>query len=360
MGRGGNRAAKRRKSELVSTDLGKKTCPTCQLRTSVTGEQGAPGNAETDACEAFRFFYDEISPWHEGCYVESLASSGVDMMKNESVFFAVVFFLLSVALLNGCSDTVDTGPSGAGVDAGSVDTGSPGADLAFPDAAQGEAGADTSTTADLPTETNPNAMVQVSNLELIENAANKLSFYAEWETDAPSSTRLDVSCSDYYDTSFTDSGTRTDHEVYVMGLVQNTVCTATAYAQDDQGRLSSDSTSITIGTLPDTFPELTVASSVPGQIQTGWTLFNLHNGPRDIPQSVVIVDAQGRYRWYYTASGGGYGLDNDVRTVPEGVLMQVPPRIVDWEGSIVWERNLPAHHDIRPIGSNGNLIFLRQ
>lgn len=280
-------------------------------------------------------------------------------MKNVSVFSAVVFFLLSVALLSGCSDTADTAPDGNGVDAGSGDTGSPGADLSFPDSAQGETGTDGSTVADLPTETNPNATVHVSNLELIENAANKLSFYAEWETDGPSPTRLDVTCGDYYDTSFTDSGTRTDHEVFVMGLVQSTDCTATAYAQDDQGRLSSDSTSITIGTLPDTFPTLTVDSSVPAKIQTGWTLFNLHNGPREIPQSIVVVDAQGRYRWYYTASGTGYGLDNDVRTVPEGVLMQVPPRIVDWEGSTVWERQLHAHHDIRPIGSNGNLIFLR-
>ena len=274
------------------------------------------------------------------------------MMK--TAFLTVISLTLSVALLNGCSDTVDTGPSGTEVDAGSGDTGT-----TMPDSAQGETGTDGSTAADLPTETNPNATIEVSNLVLIENASNKLSFYAEWETDAASPTRLDVRCGDYYDTSFTDSGTRTDHEVFVMGLVQSTQCTAIAYATDDDGRLDSETATFSVGALPDTFPPLTVATSLSAEIQPGWTLFNLHNGPRNIPQSVVIVDSQGRYRWYYTASSGGHGLDNDVRTVPEGVLMQVPPRIVDWEGSVVWERPLPMHHDVRPYGDNGHLLFLR-
>ena len=272
-----------------------------------------------------------------------------------------VLLSISVSLLLGCpSDNGGNGGAdtpGADTDAGETDS------VGDADTSSGN---DADTVPDTPTQdtsediplSDAPGTIAVTNLIAVENPDNVLSFFVEWRTDTATASRLDVTCGSYYDESFRDAGPRTEHEAFVMGLRASTNCVFEASAIDDNGGLSSATTNIQVAELPDWLPELTATYDDASDIQTGWSMFNLHSEVSQIPPSVAIVDRDGQFRWYYRGPGQDFHIDNDVRTVSEGVMMQVPSQIIDWEGEVVWSEGLPAHHDMRPYGNDDHIMFL--
>lgn len=190
-----------------------------------------------------------------------------------------------------------------------------------------------------------------------ENPANVLSFFVEWQTDVAVPTRLEADCGSEYMRIFKESTLRTAHRVFVMGLFENLQCTFTAVTPGD-----SASQMVNVGPLPTDLPELEVVYSKPSRMQAGWTLFNLTNKFDELPLSVAMVDERGRFRWYYKVLTNNSGSDNDVSTVPEGVLIGgiyggVKPHIISWDGRILWKEEIYMHHHIELYGDN-QLIYL--
>jgi hypothetical protein len=95
-------------------------------------------------------------------------------------------------------------------------------------------------------------------------------------------------------------------------------------------------------------------------MQPGWTLLDSFwlDNESDIGV-VMIVDEQGRFRWYHQRPGIGF----DSKIIDEGILIgsfQVArSTIVDWDGRILWEAPFSMHHDIILSPWNDNhLLYL--
>jgi len=205
--------------------------------------------------------------------------------------------------------------------------------------------------------------IAVTALAVIANPANVLSLFVEWRTDHPVPTRLEVVCTSAYAHEFGDEEPATAHAVFVAGLVAESECTLSVQARDDAGRVGQASALATVGSLPDILPELQLVASEESLMQPGWTLFNLTNSFDKPPLLVVAVDEQGRYRWYHQRATGHPGSDTDVRAVAEGLLVggthgQVWPAIIGWDGTVLWEKKINMHHEIRPYGEEGHLLYL--
>ncbi len=187
-------------------------------------------------------------------------------------------------------------------------------------------------------------------LILVENPANLLSFTAEWQTEEAIPTRIEVTCEEGYLESYEDAEPKTDHSVFVMGLIAETQCEVTVAASSDGATTFVQS--FDVGPIPSGFPRPELTEMVEGELQPGWTLLDLNDGA-DLtdPMKVALFDEQGRYRWYYEIPVPRAGQDNRVAIIDEGVLVGARgtdvPRIVDWQGSILWEGSFGMHHDIR-------------
>lgn len=214
----------------------------------------------------------------------------------------------------------------------------------------------------------PETPVAVNNFYVFENPANVLSFFAEWSTDKPAQTVLDVNCGGYHSHSYRDSDMVLDHKVFVMGLADGWSCTFTARSWRGAVEGSEDvaSVQIEVGPLPDFMIDLEVEVLKKNKMQPGWTLFHLANRYSNPPTIVSIVDEEGRYRWYYRRITVETGSATTTRIIPEGLLIsgklgKVPASIVDWEGTLLWEEMIDMHHDLRLIGegSERKLLFLR-
>ena len=204
--------------------------------------------------------------------------------------------------------------------------------------------------------------VPVKNLIAVENPANALSFYVQWQTDIPAGTVLELDCGEEYRHSYRDEGPRTEHSVFVMGLWDGAHCTLTARGRVYKSGDGSQTVEIDAGPLPDFLPELTLAAHKADKIQAGWTLFNLSDQAHQLPLMLVMVDHLGRYRWYHQRTITKSGGDTDLGVVPGGVLVggghNYYPAIVDWEGALVWEGLFHMHHHIQFYGEEGHLLYL--
>ena len=215
------------------------------------------------------------------------------------------------------------------------------------------------TTADLSEDTEPSR----DDLELVavQNPSNSLSYFINWTTPEAVPTVLDVDCGADYQEHFEDDQARTEHEVFVMGLFDGAQCEATAtFGPDDE---ATGSTTFSAGPLPDVLPQLEIPVAESDKIQQGWTLFNLSNFINSVPLMLAMVDHQGRYRWYHQVATSHHGSDNDLRTVDGGVLLggtwgNIFPQIIDWQGKVLWKRELPTHHAVRPM-EDDKLIYLQ-
>lgn len=206
------------------------------------------------------------------------------------------------------------------------------------------------------------AQIEISGFALTENPSNCLSFYADWKTDVSVATKLYVHCSDGYEETFEDEEGKTDHSVFVMGLLGKSQCVFQAIAEDASGLLRVESKYAVIKNVPEPFPNVELKEYNPRKMQAGWTIFNLVATWDDKPLSIAMVDEKGRYRWYYKVPTQFIGSDNVVRVVENGVLIggtvgKVYPQRINWEGTNIWKAQFYMHHDILPWG-DGQYLYL--
>ena len=205
--------------------------------------------------------------------------------------------------------------------------------------------------------------IEIQGLVVIANPANVLSFFVEWSTPVLTTTGLHVECGDGYVIDLSDEAGRLDHRAFVMGFRSGAVCQVIARSEDDAGNVRIAGTPLNAGALPDFLPALDLEVHAPAKMQEGWTLFNLTNDFDEPPLVVVMVDDEGRYRWYHQRATNDPGSDTDTRTVPGGVLIggthgKIQPGLVDWEGNVLWEKWMNVHHDFRPIGDEGHWLMI--
>jgi|GEM_PF-1721244 len=260
---------------------------------------------------------------------------------------------LAVALY-ACSD-----PKISPQDTTVEDTASPDADVEMD--ADIEMDADVALDADTEpdTETDTTEPLAITGLRATQSAASVLAYTVKWSTSVASSTRLDVACEGLEPwTIADDEAASTSHEVVVLGLAAETSCTLTAMgtATDAPHPSGSDELAITVGALPDTFPEITLTPAEDeSALAPGWTLINLSNRDIPVPYSVALIDAAGRYRWYYRYPTTDAGSDTPVIPWEDGVVIGgrgVPMTYVTWQGDIVWQ-GIWGHHEVRPSDTEG-------
>lgn len=198
--------------------------------------------------------------------------------------------------------------------------------------------------------------VEITDLTAAESVHNVLAHTVRWETSVEAPTTLDVACGDLGDWTLDAPGSsRTQHEVFVMGLAAGAHCELTARADD-----ASRTVSIDVGELPAYLPEVEITVPDDGAAQPGWTLLNLHNRFDGVPYTVAMIDLQGRIRWYYQASTDITGDDTPVVRLPEGVAFggrNVRTTVVDWRGELLWQGDA-GHHEVEPTGEDGHLYYL--
>ena len=195
----------------------------------------------------------------------------------------------------------------------------------------------------------------ISDFFITENPANVLSFYAEWVTDYPVKTKLNVDCGEEYRKTFSDPKARVKHKVFVMGLFDGAQCDFQVLASSRTRAKSTETKVIEVGPLPDYLPSFTVDMPHPDKLQDGWTLFNYNNSFAGQPLLAVIVDRHGRFRWYFRVPDATPGSDNDMRAVADGIWIggtwgRINPFLISWEGKLLWTADISMHHVLRPWG----------
>lgn len=214
-----------------------------------------------------------------------------------------------------------------------------------------------------PENQNPTSTGAIQQLTVTANPSNALSYYVEWTTTEPTTTRLTVTCGDNWEQTYTSQSADTDHRVFTMGLWDGADCTARATAQLDSGESDTASTDFQAGPLPDFLPELTVHTRDASRIQPGWTMMNLTNGFDGVPYTAVMVDNRGRYRWYHQRSTSHEGSDTEAVPMSDGVLIagdrgRFGPKKIDWAGNTIWSYDFSMHHDIRLSEDGSSLWYL--
>lgn len=203
----------------------------------------------------------------------------------------------------------------------------------------------------------------VADFFVTATPGNALAFFAQWSTPQPATSEIQVQCTDGYLIDLSDPSPATLHRAFLMGFADGMECQIAVRSVTDDGPVYQGETSLTAGPLPAFLPELEVVIRKPEKIQEGWNLFNLTNSFDKDPLVIVLVDDQGRYRWYHRRAVNDPGSDTDTRTVPEGVMVGgthglIPPAVISWEGNVLWEKPMNVHHDFRPIGDQGHWLML--
>ncbi len=199
-----------------------------------------------------------------------------------------------------------------------------------------------------------------ATLQATVNPANVLAYTVSYETIQAAKTDLQVSCGAPYEVTFSGTTATRRHRVFVMGLFPRARCELTARPA---GLVRGPSRlRIEVGAMPPAFPDLTVETSRPNRLEPGWTLFNLSNKYIPTPLQIVLVDPEGRIRWYYEDNSPKAASDNPARVVSEGVLFggtygYILPGIVSWDSKLVWREKLDMHHEIRPDPADENELW---
>jgi len=206
-------------------------------------------------------------------------------------------------------------------------------------------------------------VIDVTNVELVQNPSNALSYYVSWRTAQATSSRLDVDCDegDYRATIRSDA-TAELHEVFLMGLYEGASCELTMSGGSADGGRAQSTETLEVGSLPEFLPEVVIETPAEPGVSPGWTMFNLSNQFDGIPMIGAMIDRRGRYRWYHQRRTEYVGADTEVFTTPEGVFFGgrepvLNPGIVNWEGGLVWEGDFNQHHDIRVLNET-QLLYL--
>jgi hypothetical protein len=203
----------------------------------------------------------------------------------------------------------------------------------------------------------------IDGLLVTENTTNALSFFVEWTSTVAVLSELWADCGPDYRHYFAGGEAALSHRVFVMGLWEGAHCELRVCASAGDDEVASEERSFDVGTPPESVPQLAVLERGGARMQPGWTLFNLSNQPDRIPPQIVLVDEQGRYRWYHQRASRWAGADIDTYLLRDGFLVSgnvgnPRPAIVDFRGEITWEGRFDMHHEIRPNGSEDRLMHL--
>jgi hypothetical protein len=205
------------------------------------------------------------------------------------------------------------------------------------------------------------ATFRLGPIGVTESPSNVLAVYVDWSTSEAATTQLHVDCGDAYQADFASNTHRFEHEVFVMGLVAEARCTATAESVSAAGAIGRRSTEFVVSALPAFLPKPQVALTNPAAVQPGWTLFNLTNQVDVKPLLVVALDEQARYRWYFQRPGPDPGDATELKVVPQGLAVGGgggdPFTITSWEGEVLYQEYLFQHHDYY-YDDQGRLVFL--
>lgn len=162
----------------------------------------------------------------------------------------------------------------------------------------------------------------------------------------------------------------TDHELPILGLAPGATNTVEVTVVDGGGSTTSSQSPATItpARLPEDFPSLEVTTRVPSSIEPGVTLFDVTRADQTLGGFLVIVDSEGRVRWYLDSDQRFH----DTRRLANGnLLLSFTNRVelieMDMLGNIVasWYPSsrgtgLPGsipvltdsfHHEIYPLDS---------
>lgn len=213
-----------------------------------------------------------------------------------------------------------------------------------------------------PTDVWPDVEVMVSGFTIEVNPRNTLSFYVSWSTSEEVPTELLVDCGEEYTRSFERDRATTSHSVFVMGLMNGLNCSATAHPDREGIHGESHGTVPTAGPLPAGLPDLVVDVVDTSRMQPGWTMWSVSEMGVEGDATIVVIDAQGRYRWYYAAGVHYEDPEAEVMPVEQGILLgnlRADSQIASWEGEALWKLEHRAHHDIRlsPFGDR-HVLFL--
>ena len=217
-------------------------------------------------------------------------------------------------------------------------------------------------TIEIPADIWPDETVTISDLAIRENPGNTLSFYVSWSTSSEVPTELLVDCGDEYGRTFRDTLAKLSHEVFVMGLIDGLSCEVTVHP-DREGLLGETGATVdSVGPLPAGLPDLTVDVVDEARMQPGWTMWSVSELDVDGDATIVVIDAQGRYRWYYAAGVSYEAPEAEVMPVEQGVLLgnlRVDSQIASWEGEALWKLDHRAHHDMTlSTFDHGSVLFL--
>ena len=267
-----------------------------------------------------------------------------------------LFALALVLLLTGCSDNSPASGNGQGDLSDASGDSSPSdradvppedVDMADNDGGSGDA------PGDLPEDVPPNDVPidvpapVISELYVVENPRNTLSFYIEWETDVPTQTKAHVICGDDFEQRYSGRAWVTSHSVFVMGLLEGMDCEVTAEATVGTQTVYDTGTFEDAGPVPEFLPDMVPSVIDLDRMQLGWTLWTHGRSSQSGPVYVIITDEQGRYRWYSYESTDRRYPDNEVMVVSEGILLgNASTKIINWEGEVVWEPTFHSHHDL--------------
>jgi len=196
----------------------------------------------------------------------------------------------------------------------------------------------------------------VSDLSAAPIPGNALAARVLWTTDAPATTTLDLDCGEGWVHHLGVDGLRIHHEVFLMGLWDGAACTAQVTSVTAEGACGGGTVQFAAGPLPGLLPALDLRVHDHERMQPGWTVFNLSNHYDKVPLLVALVDEQGRYRWYHQRATESSGAATSVYVMDEGLLVggtfdsgRIWPALIDWEGTVLWERQLDMHHDLHPL-----------
>jgi hypothetical protein len=207
----------------------------------------------------------------------------------------------------------------------------------------------------------PDAPVTIAGLTIRENPRNVLSFHVSWSTSEEVLTELLVECGDDYVQTFLGGAPALEHEVFVMGLMEGLSCTVTAHPGRD-GMEGVTTGAHSVGSLPPGLPVLVVDVVDTARMQPGWTMWSVSEYGVEGDATVVVIDAQGRYRWYHEAGVLYESPEAEVMPVAQGVVLgnlRSDSQVVSWEGETLWRLDTRSHHDMRlsPFAAD-HVLFL--
>ncbi len=205
--------------------------------------------------------------------------------------------------------------------------------------------------------------LSISNLVAVESPSNVLAYDVSWSSSHPADTALDVACDGLTPWTLSSTQATQAHHVFLMGLAAGVTCTLTARSSA-AGDKASAQTKIQVEPLPSFLPPIELSKPpASGAVAPGWTLIDVSSLHDHCPYTVALLDAQGRFRWYFQYPTAWPGTDAPVVPYQDGVVLGgdfVPMSYVTWRGQIVWKGPSDGTHELRPAETPGDFYYIVQ